>query len=94
MGTLDTASGVGKVGLATLAYPFAAIGTGVRAGVANAVGAPKPTDTAADAVAAFGASGVDDLKSARDSLVSGAKDVAAGAFGLTPAASAPPTVVG
>ena len=99
MAMLDAVSGTGKVGLATLAYPFAALGTGVRAGVANAVGAPKPTDTAADAVAAFGASGVDDLKAARDTLVTGAKDVAAGAFGLTPAApaaapTAPPTVVG
>ena len=59
MGIVNASSGIGKTGLATLAYPFAALGTGVRAGVANAVGAPKPTDTAADAVAAFGASGVD-----------------------------------
>ena len=50
MGMLNTASGIGKTGLATLAYPFAAIGTGVRARVADAVGAPRPTDTAADAV--------------------------------------------
>jgi hypothetical protein len=89
---LNTASGVGKVGLATLAYPFAAIGTGVRAGVADAVGAPRPTDTAADAVAAFGASGVNDLKTSFNEDVAGLKKVAAGAFGLSP--SAPPTVVG
>lgn len=92
MGMLNTASGVGKVGLATLAYPFAAIGTGVRAGVADAVGAPRPTDTAADAVAAFGASGVNDLKTSFNEDVAGLKKVAAGAFGLSP--SAPPTVVG
>lgn len=92
MGMLNTASGVGKVGLATLAYPFAAIGTGVRAGVADMVGAPRPTDTAADAVAAFGASGVNDLKTSYNEDVAGLKKVAAGAFGLTPAA--PPTVVG
>jgi hypothetical protein len=89
---LNTASGVGKVGLATLAYPFAAIGTGVRAGVADMVGAPRPTDTAADAVAAFGASGVNDLKTSFNEDVAGLKKVAAGAFGLSP--SAPPTVVG
>lgn len=92
MGMLNTASGVGKVGLATLAYPFAAIGTGVRAGVADAVGAPRPTDTAADAVAAFGASGVNDLKTSFNEDVAGLKKAAAGAFGLSP--SAPPTVVG
>lgn len=92
MGMLNTASGVGKVGLATLAYPFAAIGTGVRAGVADMVGAPRPTDTAADAVAAFGASGVNDLKTSFNEDVAGLKKVAAGAFGLSP--SAPPTVVG
>jgi len=89
---LNTASGIGKTGLATLAYPFAAIGTGVRAGVADAVGAPRPTDTAADAVAAFGASGVNDLKTSFNEDVAGLKKVAAGAFGLSP--SAPPTVVG
>jgi hypothetical protein len=92
MGMLNTASGIGKTGLATLAYPFAAIGTGVRAGVADAVGAPRPTDTAADAVAAFGASGVNDLKTSFNEDVAGLKKVAAGAFGLSP--SAPPTVVG
>jgi len=89
---LNTYSGIGKTGLATLAYPFAAIGTGVRAGVADAVGAPRPTDTAADAVAAFGASGVNDLKTSFNEDVAGLKKVAAGAFGLSP--SAPPTVVG
>jgi len=92
MGMLNTYSGIGKTGLATLAYPFAAIGTGVRAGVADAVGAPRPTDTAADAVAAFGASGVNDLKTSFNEDVAGLKKVAAGAFGLSP--SAPPTVVG
>lgn len=92
MGMLNTASGIGKTGLATLAYPFAAIGTGVRAGVADMVGAPRPTDTAADAVAAFGASGVNDLKTSYNEDVAGLKKVAAGAFGLSP--SAPPTVVG
>lgn len=92
MGMLNAVSGTGKVGLATLAYPFAAIGTGVRAGVADMVGAPRPTDTAADAVAAFGASGVNDLKTSYNEDVAGLKKVAAGAFGLTPAA--PPTVVG
>ena len=92
MGMLNTASGIGKTGLATLAYPFAAIGTGVRAGVADAVGAPRPTDTAADAVAAFGASGVNDIKTSFNEDVAGLKKVAAGAFGLSP--SAPPTVVG
>lgn len=92
MGMLNTASGLGKTGLATLAYPFAAIGTGVRAGVADMVGAPRPTDTAADAVAAFGASGVDDLKASYNEDVAGLKKAAAGVFGLTP--SAPPTVVG
>jgi len=80
------------VGLATLAYPFAAIGTGVRAGVADMVGARRPTDTAADAVASFGASGVNDLKTSFNEDVAWLKKVAAGAFGLTPAA--PPTVVG
>ena len=89
---LNTASGAGKVGLATLAYPFAAIGTGVRAGVADMVGARRPTDTAADAVASFGASGVNDLKTSFNEDVAWLKKVAAGAFGLTPAA--PPTVVG
>ena len=92
MGMLNTASGAGKVGLATLAYPFAAIGTGVRAGVADMVGARRPTDTAADAVASFGASGVNDLKTSFNEDVAWLKKVAAGAFGLTPAA--PPTVVG
>lgn len=92
MGIVNTASGIGKTGLATLAYPFAAIGTGVRAGVADMVGAPRPTDTAADAVAALGASGVDDLKASFNEDVAGLKKAAAGAFGLTPAA--PPTVVG
>lgn len=92
MGMLNTVSGLGKTGLATLAYPFAAIGTGVRAGVADMVGAPRPTDTAADAVAAFGASGVDDLKASYNEGVAGLKKAAAGVFGLTP--SAPPTVVG
>ena len=92
MGIVNTASGIGKTGLATLAYPFAAIGTGVRAGVADMVGAPRPTDTAADAVAALGASGVDDLKASFNEDVARLKKAAAGAFGLTPAA--PPTVVG
>lgn len=92
MGILNTAPGIGKMGLAALAYPFAAIGTGVRAGAADVVGAPRPTDTAADAVAAFGASGVNDLKTSFNEDVAMLKRAAAGAFGLSP--SAPPTVVG
>lgn len=92
MGILNTASGLGKTALATVAYPFAALGTGVRAGVADMVGAPRPTDTAADSVAALGAEGVGDLAAEIRAAGAGIKNVTAGAFGLTP--SAPPTVIG